>query len=121
MISEIIDVIIRKCGLFKPESFDKLIEDTFRQVWRNHILGESIVQEDGKKYRHFTSLTLFPEGNIHFVKTSREYMGFLTKNEKNFIPLTFESFFAILEAHCPDDEYRKWINYLKTRYILPEE
>lgn len=114
-------IVTRKSGLFKPESFDKLKKDTFRQVWRNHILGESILQEDGDKYRHFTSLTLFPVGNIHFVKTSREYLDFLTKNENNFIPLTYESFFAILDTHCPDDACRNWIDYLKTRYIVPEE
>jgi hypothetical protein len=113
--------VTRKIRLFKPESLNKLKEDTFRQVWRNHILGESILQEDGDKYKHFTSLTLFPEGNIHFVRTSREYLDFLTKNENNFIPLMYESFFAILDIHCPDDVYQKWINYLKTRYIVPKE
>ena len=96
------------------------MQETFRQVRRNHILGESILQEDGDKYKHFTSLTLFPEGNIHFVKASREYLDFLTKNENNFIQLKYEYFYVILDTQCPDDAYRKWINYLKDRYIVPE-
>ncbi len=107
-----------KSGLFKPEAYEVLHSHKFRQVWRNHILGESILQVDGDKYRHFTSLTLFPKGNVHFLKTSKEYMNLLITNENKFIPLTYEDFILLLEKHRPDESYQPWIDYLKTRYLF---
>jgi hypothetical protein len=98
-----------------------LPSDKFRQIWRNHILGESILLADGNTFRHFTSLTLFPAGNTHFIKTSREYVDLLCSNDNKFIALTFEDFFTILSNHCPDNNYKKWVDYLTTRYIVKNE
>ena len=27
-------------------------------------------------------------------------------------------FFALLKRHCPDNNYKKWLDYLTTRYII---
>lgn len=106
--------------LYKPGAITKLPTDKFRQIWRNHLLGESILQADGGKFRYFTSLTLFPEGNEHFIKTSKEYIDLLTANNYNFVPLTYEEFFAACNKHCPDGNFKKWIEYLMTRYIVKD-
>lgn len=109
------------CELYKPDQIENLISDKFRQIWRNHILGESILLSDSSKFRHFTSLTLFPKDNTHFDKTSKEYIGLLTKNNNNFLPLYYEDFFAALNKYCPNEIYKKWIDYLVERYIVPKE
>jgi hypothetical protein len=110
--------ISEKCGLYKKESINLLPTDKFRQVWRNHLLGESILIVDKDKFHHFTSLTLFPAANTHFVKTSKDYMELLKDNDNKFISLTYENFFSILKTHCPDDNYAEWIEYLNNRYIV---
>lgn len=106
--------------LYKPGAITKLPTDKFRQIWRNQLLGESILQADGDCFKHFTSLTLFPKGNQHFVETSKEYIDLLQKNEYNFLPLTYESFFEACYRHCPDDNYKKWLDYLTSRYIVKD-
>ncbi len=111
-------VVSDKCKLYKSEAIDILPSDRFRQIWRNHLLGESILIADSNKFRHFTSLTLFPCGNTHFVETSKEYLCLLAKNENNFLPITYEEFFAPCYKHCPDGKYRNWLNYLEQRYIV---
>lgn len=111
-------VVSRNSGLYIPEAYEFLDNNKFRQVWRNHILGESILQVDSDKYRHFTSLTLYPKGNVHFVETSKDYMKLLTSNENKFIPRTYEDFIVLLEKHRPDESYQPWIDYLKTRYLF---
>ena len=111
-------VVSRNSGLYKSEAYELLKSNKFRQVWRNHILGESILQVDGDIFKHFTSLTLFPKGNVHFVKTSKDYMNLLISNENKFIPLTCEDFIVLLEKHRPDESYQPWIDYLKTRYLF---
>ncbi len=65
-------------------------------------------------------LTLFPEGNQHFIKTSKEYIDLLENNDQKFLPLTYEAFFAACNKHCPDENYKKWLDYLTTRYIVKD-
>lgn len=110
--------VTKKCKLYKEQHHMDLIKDDFRQVWRNHILGESILPADNKKFQHFTSLTLFPADNSHFIKISKEYIDMLNNNDKKFIALTYEDFFALLSKHCPDRNYKEWLDYLTTRYIV---
>jgi len=105
----------------ETNSISVLPTDNFRQIWRNHILGESILIVDSHKFKHFTSLTLFPADNEHFSKTSKEYVDLLVNNDNKFIAFTYEDFFALLRKHCPGSDYEKWINYLTTRYIVPKE
>jgi len=113
--------VTENCGLFKPNSTPQLISNKFRQVWRNHILGESILLKDRTNFSKFTSITLFPKANKHFVKTNADYQNLLIKNDNNFIGLTFEKLFEILENHSPNNKYTDWVKYLNSRYIVTEK
>jgi hypothetical protein len=106
--------------LYISQAIYKLPSDKFRQVWRNHLLGESILIADSDKFKYFTAVTLFPKGNLHFIKTSKEYIDLLENNDRKFLSLTYESFFAACFKHCPDDNYKKWLDYLKSRYIIKD-
>lgn len=111
--------VTKQSDLYFPEAIDLLKTDLYRQVWRNHILGASILMED-KEFKHFTSLTIFPKGNKHFAHTSEDYIKFL-KNKETFLPLTFESFLETCDKLCPDASFKSWINYLYERYIVADE
>ncbi len=109
-------VISDKCDLYKSGNLDKLVSDKFRQVWRNQLLGESMVIEDN--FNHFTSLTIFPKGNLHFIETSKEYIEMLDNNDDRFVPVTYEDFLSTCIKHKPNDRFGKWLNYLDERYII---
>jgi hypothetical protein len=113
--------VTNKSRLYKPNAIKDLPTDKFRQVWRNQILGESILLVDSDKFQHFTSITIFPSGNSHFIKTSKEYIDLLTHNDNKFIALTYENFFDLLNKYCPDDNFENWIKYLTTRYIVKND
>lgn len=113
-------IVSENCKLYKPNSIELLSTDKFRQVWRNHILGESILLADTDKFKHFTSLTIFPKGNEHFINTSRDYSELLIENKNKFIALTYENFLIACEKHCTREDYKLWLNYLKKRYIVAE-
>ena len=110
--------VTNNCQVYKPDAISVLVTDKFRQLWRNQILGESILLSDRDIFQYFTSLILYPSGNSHFKKTSKEYIELLTSNNNKFIALTYEDFFELLTKYCPDTKYSYWINYLRTRYIV---
>ena len=110
--------VSNKSGLYKDGTKDLLISDRYRQVWRNQLLGESILQCDSDAVKHFTSLTIFPEANIHFREVSKEYLEMLVLNDNSFIPVTYEEFIFQCTRYCPDSRYEKWIKYLEERYIV---
>jgi len=112
--------VTERCGLYKPDTIVHLKSDKFRQVWRNHILGESILLVDFEKFNHFTSLTIFPKENKHFIHTSIDYVDLLIDNKNKFIPLTYEDFFIACDKHCTTKEYKDWLNYLTKRYIVTD-
>ena len=105
-------------NLYKPETIKILITDKYRQIWRNQLLGESILIEDNNKFKHFTSLTIFPTGNQHFIETSKEYLDMLTNNNDRFIPVTYEDFISKCIKYQPDELFKNWIEYIKKRYIV---
>lgn len=115
-------IITRSCGLYKEEIASKPIRETslclnkFRQIWRNHILGESMVMN--KMVERFYSVTLYPCGNPHFTKVLPKYREFLTDyGLSTFKFITFESLFDLLKVHYPkDSQFQNWIEYLQTRY-----
>ncbi|MBR2297401.1 MAG: hypothetical protein IKA45_00775 [Bacteroidales bacterium] len=88
-----------------------------RQIWRNHILGYSMMQKgDIQKFHH---IHLYPAGNIHFQKKAiPEYKTLLTEKGKNsFIDLTYEELFAKMRKHFKTAQQQKWIDYLYDRYL----
>ena len=105
--------------LYKPEKVIELPKDKYRQVWRNQLLGESMIFKEDSKYSEFTSVILYPAGNNHFTKVANEYKKFLLGSSKDrFFAITFESFFKEIEKHINSVELRNWVSYLKSRYLF---
>jgi len=104
-------------GLFVPDSMKKLKSDRLRQIWRNHLLGESILLHTETKFKHFISLLFYPSGNKHFAKVIPEYKSLLAPvNRNKLLGITFESYFDILSQFTLSNEYANWLQYLKSRY-----
>jgi len=53
--------ITEKTNVYKDEIIIKLKEDNYRQTWRNHLLGESILVKNQDKFQYFTSITFYPK------------------------------------------------------------
>jgi hypothetical protein len=111
-------IVSAKSGLFKQDSYKDLKSDNFRQIWRNQILGESILQHKPDSFKHFSSLTFFPKGNMHFIDASKEYSKLLLSNNNNFMTVLYEDYFSILRSYTHDKRFSNWIDYLQDRYIV---
>ncbi|MBO4873784.1 MAG: hypothetical protein J5542_00535 [Bacteroidales bacterium] len=115
-------IVTRNCGLFKQDIANKPIRDTklckdeFRQIWRNHILGESMVMNH--MLDRFYSITLYPSGNPHFTDYLPKYKEFLTEyGISTFKFITYEWLIERLKVHFSNNtKAQAWIEYLQTRY-----
>lgn len=110
-----------KIGLYRKAIIEKLKTDEYRQVWRNQLLGESMIRKNqsDSKYIHFTSIILYPEGNDHFRNLVPMYKSFLNPgNESSFIGITYEEFIAAARGLTEDTEFLRWLQYLEDRYII---
>lgn len=89
-----------------------------RQIWRNHILGYSMLCRG--EIRHFHHVHLYPQGNKHFHEHAiPEYKSLLTECGKaSFIDLTYESLFDMISKIFTSDKHQDWIKYLRKRYII---
>lgn len=124
-----------ECGWFRPEYImdipaDKtglakhVVNNDYRQIWRNHLLGASMILSSDKATHldEFFSLTLYPNGNGHFCdKLWREYEDMLTPEGKATLRhITYENLFNLM-AQCLNSsnipELDSWIKYLHDRYI----
>ncbi len=108
-----------KSDLYKAEFVQALREPKFKQVWRNQLLGEAMLQR--QEIQHFASVLLFPSGNHHFVEVCDMYVdGIKPAFRDHFKAITFEKFIEVAETHVDrsPDEFTRWLSYLKERYIV---
>lgn len=98
-----------------PETFKG---DLLRQIWRNHILGASMI--DKRELDIFHHIHLYPQGNTHFDKEAiPEYTKLLTeKGKKSFIGLTYENLFRLMVKYFTSPQETDWVGYLKRRYLF---
>ena len=115
--------VTKSCGWFiteissRPIRETALCRDEYRQIWRNHILGASMVQNE-KMVDKFHSITLYPKGNPHFGEVLPAYEEFLTdEGRSTFGYITIESLIDLLDQYFPKTKkFQNWIQYLKIRY-----
>ena len=89
-----------------------------RQIWRNHILGYSMLCRGD--IQHFHHVHLYPQGNKHFFEHAiPEYKSLLTDCGKTtFIDLTYESLFDMISKIFISDKQQDWLKYLRKRYMV---
>jgi hypothetical protein len=112
------NTITKEAQLYKSEFLENLKTDKFRQVWRNHLLAESIMRNGESNHRYYKSILLYPSGNQHISEVVREYKSFLLEpRAESFMGITFEDLFASIEKHAESPKAKDWVAYLKRRYI----
>lgn len=104
--------------LLDPLSFIKA--NHLRQIWRNHILGYSMLRRGDIQLFHH--IHLYPYGNTHFQKYAiPEYKSLLTEQGKStFIDMTYESLFDMIGIYFTQNKHQEWLKYLRKRYIVPK-
>jgi hypothetical protein len=109
----------RKSGICVDGAQSGLRTRRLKQVWRNQLLGEAMLQHAGNKLARFTSVLLYPRGNSHFAAVASEYQQLLRpERATRFVALTYESFIAFFRAQGSSPKVSGWRDYLERRYIV---
>ena len=100
---------------------EHVVANKYRQIWRNHLLGASMVLNNDLD--EFTSLTVYPEGNGHFDNELWDgYENKLTpEGQKTLRHITYEELFPLIEKYFKGGSIQKaenWVTYLKKRYLV---
>lgn len=116
----IYNTLTNDIGMYRSQYLDELKKPLYKQLWRNHLLGESMIEDKKYNLKHFTSVVLYPMGNTHFSRVCREYEQFIIDNNqpRKFIHITFEEFIDVGKRLAKTEEALKWLNYLSKRYIV---
>lgn len=106
-------------NLFVPDAIPHLKSDMLRQIWRNHLLGESMLIHPQLDFKHFISIILYPCGNLHFEEAIPSYQSYLLPEQKHKLQgITFETLFQSLNEFNTSPDFQVWIDYLIKRYIV---
>lgn len=106
-------------NLFVPDVIPHLKSDILRQIWRNHLLGESMLIHPQLNFKHFISIIFYPSGNLHFEEAIPKYQSYLLPQHKNKLQgITFETLFQSLDEFNTSPDFQDWIDYLIKRYIV---
>lgn len=112
--------VMASSGIYREGWGKGLMRDEHRQLWRNQLLGESILQRFRERYAYATFMVLYPEGNGHVAAACDAYGHFLVHAEHTFRTLTYEQFIADLRTHATTPTFLPWIDYLFDRYLVPD-
>lgn len=110
--------VMARSNIFRTGTEPELITDEFRQIWRNQLLGESILQKNPDQLSFATLLMVFPERNQHVARACAGYSELLETTEGKFMGLTYERFISVCRSHARTREYTEWLDYLQDRYIV---
>jgi hypothetical protein len=110
----------RKSGIYVDGAEAALRTKRLKQVWRNQLLGEAMLQHPTNALARFTSVLLYPGGNGHFAGVASEYQQLLRADARatHFVALTYESFIAFFRAQRSSPKVSGWLDYLERRYIV---
>jgi hypothetical protein len=113
-------VVHEASGIYVAGTLEFLRTLRLKQLWRNQLLGEAMLQFPKLGFAHFTSVLLYPKGNSHFVEVTHEYEKLLApaRASATFRAVTFENFIARCREHARTPEDRAWGDYLAGRYLV---
>jgi len=101
-------------GVFLDESKYELKADNMRQIWRNHLLGLAMIERND--IINFSSIILYPKGNIHFETVIPEYQHLLREPHRfQLNGCTYENY---VKAISGNEEIELWRRYLVERYLV---
>lgn len=114
------NVLTEDSKLFIPSQKNILRERSYKQLWRNQLLGVAMMDPNKCNLSRFLSIVIYPAGNKHYQQTCSQYQEFIRPEcrRDSFFHMTFEDYFGSCELVANTTEQNEWVQYLQKRYIV---
>ena len=80
-------------GVFKQGASEYFIGTNLQQIWLDHLLALSMLQDSSKKWTWVKFVMIHPSGNPSFTKAAKDYFSLLkdtaTRKKSGALPDTF--------------------------------
>jgi len=104
-------------SVYKSDTYLTLGKKSFKQYFRNHLLGLSMIKNG--LVNEFISMHLYPAGNIYQETSAVAYQQTIKmERQQTFKPMTFEQFLAVGSEVFEGSKEMEWLVYLQERYIV---
>lgn len=110
------DEVAQRSGIFDKNNYDKLKQKPIQQIWREHLLCLSIIQNqhiDGKY------LFIYPQDNIQCENAIKQYKECLKSDVENtyFIAITLEKIIETIRQVSDKKSTNSWFEIFYQRYL----
>jgi hypothetical protein len=106
--------VTRNSGCFIDGGKNELASNNLRQLWRNHLLGLSMVEKG--IINNFYLVIFHPKGNTHISEAIHDYKKYIVASaEVSVIGCSYEHFINSIEEN---GEIHEWKDYLIRRYFV---
>ena len=111
----------RRAGLYVNDALDALRTRKLKQLWRNQLLGESLLQKTDLGIDVFTSVLVYPSRNTHYARAARQHSELIKPSKRRpFVAVTFEQFIGeSRELANAEKAALAWLDYVERRYVIP--
>ena len=106
-----------KFSIYKVDSYKDLGKKELKQIFRNHLLGLTMLRE--RSIDEFISILLYPEKNEYQKNASEKYLSKIIPSQLNtFRSVTFEEYIQIGRGIFYEERFVKLLDYIENRYIV---
>lgn len=112
----------KAADLYASHALDQLRTRRLKQLWRNQLLGATMLQHPKSSIERFTSVLVYPSGNDHMTRAVSEYEQLLRPEQQSaFRAVTFEELIGELRNLITGKPLLEWVTYFEKRYLIRGE
>jgi hypothetical protein len=112
--------VAQKARIFRAGADRELRKPLLKQIWRNQLLGESMMQHPKSELVDFTSVLVYPEKNVHMGMVASAFARQLSQGlrKRPFCKITYEYLISTGLAMAETEPQHEWLSYLRRRYLF---
>lgn len=102
---------------WKKKSRDSLPEIKHNQLWRDHLLAESIYKQPDSQFKEYLFLLIRHSGDKDCENAVKGYKKLLKDEDKTFYDFTLDRFISAFDQLEVSEDVQKWLGLFKLRYL----
>ena len=102
---------------WRPEAWDQVAEVSHNQLWRDHLLGISMINHRDSQFHHGRLMLVRHPGDHHCLSVVQEYQDLLKNEEDTFIDMPLDRLIHTWEDIPLADDWQEWLTRFHLRYL----